>query len=43
MENQSVENNGDDETPKNIIPYKDIRKLTNDDTPLEPVEKQAIR
>ena len=41
MENNN-ENNGD-ETPKRVIPYKDIRKISNDDTPIEPVEKTATR
>ena len=43
MENNienNIENNGN-ETPKNIIPYKDIRKIINDDTPIEPIEKTS--
>ena len=41
MENNNE--NNDDETPKNIIPYNDVRKIINDDTPIEPIEKQVIR
>ena len=37
IENQIVEDTND-ATPKNIIPYKDIRKIINDDTPTEPPE-----